>query len=48
VYVALDENGRPTPVDAFEAITPEERQRWQAAEERRAIRMRQRLATSNA
>jgi len=46
VYVALDEHGRPTPVEAFEAITPEERVRWQAAEERRAMRMRQRLASA--
>jgi uncharacterized protein (TIGR00369 family) len=48
VYVAIDENGRPTPVEPFEAKTPEQRQRWHAAEERRAIRMRQRLAGASA
>jgi uncharacterized protein (TIGR00369 family) len=44
VYVAMDEDGHPTPVSPFEAATPEQRERWHAAEERRAIRMRQRLA----
>jgi uncharacterized protein (TIGR00369 family) len=48
VYVALDENGRPTPVSTFETTTPEQRDRWQDAEERRAIRMRQRQARSGA
>ncbi|MBV9602245.1 MAG: acyl-CoA thioesterase [Chloroflexi bacterium] len=48
VYVATDEHGRPTPVHPFEAITPEQRQRWQAAEERRAARMRQRLVGASA
>jgi acyl-CoA hydrolase len=47
VYVATDELGRPTPVEPFQAVTPEQRRRWQEAEERRAARMRQRLATAN-
>jgi uncharacterized protein (TIGR00369 family) len=48
VYVATDEQGRPTPVEVFEATTPEQRQRLHAAEERRAIRMRQRPAAATA
>jgi acyl-CoA hydrolase len=44
VYVAIDENGRSAPVTPLEPATDEQRQRWHAAEERRAIRMRQRLA----
>jgi uncharacterized protein (TIGR00369 family) len=48
VYVAIDEDGRPTAVRPFEPTTAEQRQRWQAAEERRAIRMRQRLASASA
>jgi uncharacterized protein (TIGR00369 family) len=43
VYVAMDENGRPTPVAPLEVTTPEQRRRWQAAEERRALRMQHRL-----
>ena len=39
VYVAIDEAGRPTPVQALEITTPEQRQRWQAAERRRARRL---------
>jgi acyl-CoA hydrolase len=48
VYVAMDEAGHPAPVLPFEVATPEQRERWQAAEERRAIRMRQRLARAGA
>jgi acyl-CoA hydrolase len=48
VYVAIDESGHPASVTPFEATTPEQRQRWHAAEERRAIRMRQRQATTGA
>jgi len=40
VYVATDEYGRPTPVRPLEATTPEQRQRWHEAEQRRAIRLR--------
>jgi uncharacterized protein (TIGR00369 family) len=47
VYVAIDENGRSAPVTPLEPATDEQRQRWHAAEERRAIRMRQRLARRN-
>jgi uncharacterized protein (TIGR00369 family) len=47
VYVATDDHGRPTPVAPFEATTPEQRQRWQSAEERRVLRMRQRLAAAH-
>jgi uncharacterized protein (TIGR00369 family) len=48
VYVATDADGHPTPVAPFEPSTPEQHQRWQQAEERRALRMRQRLAAANA
>lgn len=43
VYVAIDENGRPTPVEPLRVETPEQRRMWQAAEERRARRMQHRL-----
>jgi len=39
VYVATDENGRPTPVPPLEVTTVEQRRRWQAAEQRRAVRL---------
>jgi uncharacterized protein (TIGR00369 family) len=49
VYVAIDENGRPTPVEPLRVETPDQRRSWQAAEERRARRMQHRLevASSN-
>lgn len=40
VYVAIDEHGRPTPVRPLEVTTDVQRQRWQAAEQRRAARLR--------
>jgi acyl-CoA hydrolase len=40
VYVAIDEQGRPTPVRPLEVTTEEQRRRWQEAEQRRAIRLR--------
>jgi len=46
VYVAIDENGRPTPVEPLPVNTPEQRRRSQAAEERRARRMRHRLTSA--
>jgi uncharacterized protein (TIGR00369 family) len=46
VYVAIDENGGAAPVTPFVPTTNEQRQRQHAAEERRAIRMRQRVARS--
>ena len=39
VYVAIDDNGRPTPVRPLEVTTPEQRRRWQQAEQRRARRL---------
>jgi acyl-CoA hydrolase len=39
VYVATDEHGRPTPVRPLEVTTPEQRRRWQAAEQRRSVRL---------
>jgi uncharacterized protein (TIGR00369 family) len=47
VYVATDSNGRPTPVRPLEVSTHEQRQRWQAAEERRARRMQDRLEAAH-
>jgi uncharacterized protein (TIGR00369 family) len=46
VYVATDANGRPTPVRPLEVLTPEQQQRWQAAEARRARRMQHRLESA--
>ena len=40
VYVAIDEKGRPTPVRPLEVHTVDQRARWQAAEQRRADRLR--------
>lgn len=39
VYVALDESGRPKPVRPMIPATDEERERWEAAERRRGIRL---------
>ena len=43
VFVAIDSEGQPQPVPAFEPETEEERREWEAARERRAAR----LARSN-
>ena len=42
VFVALDENNRPTSVRPLEPRTEPERQRWRAAEQRRALRLARR------
>lgn len=42
VYVALDEHGKPVPVAPLFIETDEERQRWEAAQERQAYRLSQR------
>ena len=39
VYVALDDEGRPTPVPPLLVQTKEERRRWEEAEARRARRL---------
>ncbi|HTD77488.1 MAG TPA: acyl-CoA thioesterase [Chloroflexota bacterium] len=39
VYVAIDENGRPTRVSPLEVTTPDQRRRWKDAEQRRARRL---------
>lgn len=39
VYVALDANARPTEVPPLITTTDEERDRWAAAERRRAVRL---------
>jgi acyl-CoA hydrolase len=39
VFVALGEDGRPTPAAPFAPATAEERDEWKRAEERRRIRL---------
>lgn len=41
VYVALDDQGRPTPVPPLRLTSPAEEQQWQAARERQAYRLAQ-------
>jgi acyl-CoA hydrolase len=48
VYVATDEHGRPTAVPPFEPQTPEQRARWEAAEQRRAARLERRADSIHA
>jgi len=38
-YVAVDDNGDPTPVPAFTPKTPEEKKRWEEAKKRRKTRL---------
>jgi acyl-CoA hydrolase len=40
VYVAIGTDGRPTQVTPLELTTPEQRRRWDEAEQRRAARLR--------
>jgi acyl-CoA hydrolase len=40
VYVAIDEQGQPTPVRPLEVTTEEQRRQWREAEQRRAARLR--------
>ena len=42
VFVAIGEDGRPTPVPEIVVETDDERRRWLAAEERRAVRLAER------
>jgi acyl-CoA hydrolase len=42
VYVALDDQGRPTPVPPLRLDTPDEQRRWQAGQQRQAQRLAQR------
>ena len=42
VYVAIDEHGPPAPVRPIELRTPEQRQLWESAQQRRAARMQNR------
>jgi acyl-CoA hydrolase len=42
VYVAIDEQGRPTPVQPLEVSTEEQRRRWRDAQQRREARLRRR------
>lgn len=43
VYVAIDENGHPTPVAPLALKNAQQRRKWAAAEERRARRIQHRL-----
>ena len=47
VYVAIDEDGRPTPVRPLEVTTPDQRRRWHEAEQRRARRLHRVHAVSD-
>jgi acyl-CoA hydrolase len=42
VYVAIDDDGHPTPVPKFEPATEAQRRRWHEAEQRRTIRLARR------
>jgi acyl-CoA hydrolase len=44
VFVAIDENGRPTTVPALRADSDDDRRRAAAAESRRAVRLAERAA----
>lgn len=44
VFVALDKNGQPTAVPKLSVETPDDRRRWAAAEQRRAVRLAERAA----
>jgi acyl-CoA hydrolase len=45
VYVALDHNGRPTPVPGLLLETPDEQRRWQAGQKRQTLRLAQRSSS---
>lgn len=45
-YVAIDDQGKPSAVPPVLPETPEERRRYQAAEQRRALRLKERKAAA--
>ena len=40
VFVALDEDDRPTPIPPFTPVSEEEKREYAAAQERRRVRLR--------
>ncbi len=42
VYVPIDDQGRPLPVPPLTVSSPEARQRWEEAEQRRSVRLERR------
>lgn len=42
VFVAIDEQGQPHPIEPFNPVSAEQKQEWLQAEERRERRLRQR------
>jgi len=44
VYVALNDNGRPTPVPGLLVETPDQQRRWQAGQTRQTLRLAQRAS----
>jgi acyl-CoA hydrolase len=47
VFVALDNQGKPSPFPAFTPVTEEEKQEWAQAEKRRTQRLNARQETAN-
>ncbi len=45
-FVAIDRNGKPSPVPAVRPETAEEVRRYEAAKERREVRLKERIAES--
>jgi acyl-CoA hydrolase len=44
-FVAVDDNGRPTPVPGLVCQTPEEKRRYEEAQRRRELRLKRALVS---